>query len=224
MSKKNPKAFPPDPAALIEQAPFSDSLRALARRGEPRRVRKGTRLISEDDVGDTIYIVVQGRLRAYSVGADEREITYATYGPGEYVGEMSLDGGARSADVEAIEPGVVVQVTRRTLEAHLAEQPQFAFELLAKVIRRARHATLSLRQNALNDVYGRLKAFLEAQSARAADGTWTLDPAPSHLEISRVIGCSREMVSRVIKDLELGGYVESGRRHVRVLKVLPAKW
>lgn len=224
MSKKISRIPPPDPASLIEQAPFTDSLRALARRGEPRRVRKGTRLISEGELGDTIYVVVQGRLRAYSVGADEREITYATYGPGEYVGEMSLDGGPRSADVEAIEPAVVVLVTRRTLEAHLAEQPQFAFDLLSKVIRRARTATLSLRQIALNDVYGRLKALLEVQAVRAADGTWTLEPAPSHLEISRLIGCSREMVSRVVKDLEQGGYVESGRRHIRVLKPLAAKW
>lgn len=224
MPKKTSRALPPDPASLIEQAPLADTLRALARRGEARRVRKGTRLITEGELGDTLYIVVQGRLRAYSVGADDREVTYATYGPGEYVGEMSLDGGPRSADVEVIEPGVVVLVTRRTLEAHLAEHPQFAFDLLAKVIRRARHATLSLRQIALNDVYGRLKAFLESQAVPGADGTATLDPAPTHLEISRVIGCSREMVSRVVKDLETGGYVESGRRHLRLLRPMPAKW
>lgn len=213
-----------DPATLIEQAPLSDSLRALARRGEVRRVRKGTRLITENDVGETIYLVVQGRLRAFSVGTDDREVTYGIYGPGEYVGEMSLDGGPRSADVEVIEPGVVVLVTRRTLEAHLAAEPQFAFELLAKVIRRARHATLSLRQIALNDVYGRLKGFLESQAQPLPDGTFTLEPAPSQKEISQVIGCSREMVTRVMKDLERGGYVESGRRHVRILRALPAKW
>lgn len=224
MSKKNPGASSADPASLIEQAPFTDSLRALARRGDARRVRKGTRLITEGELGDTLYLVAAGRLRAFSVGGDDREVTYATYGPGEYVGEMSLDGGPRSADVEVVEAGVVVLVTRRTLEAHLADHPQFAFELLAKVIRRARHATLGLRQIALNDVYGRLKAFLEAQAQPGDDGTFTLDPAPSHLEISRVIGCSREMVSRVVKDLETGGYVESGRRHLRLLRPMPAKW
>jgi CRP/FNR family cyclic AMP-dependent transcriptional regulator len=213
-----------DPAVLIEQAPFSDSLRALARRGEPRRVRRGTQLITEGDQGDALYLVVQGRLRAYSVGSDEREVTYATYGPGEYLGEMSLDGGPRSANVEVVEPGWVVLVTRRTLDAHLAADPQFAYELLAKVIWRARAATTSLRQVALNDVYGRLKALLEDQATPMPDGTRALEPAPSHLEMSRLIGCGREMVSRVMKDLERGGYVESGRRHVRLLKPLPAKW
>lgn len=225
MTRKNPKILPPsDPAVLIEQAPFSESLRALARRGEAKFVRKGAQLIIEGDAGDTLFIVVQGKLRACSVGTDGREVTYGTYGPGEYVGEMSLDGGPRSADVVVDEPGIVVLVTRATLLAHLAAQPQFALELLAKVIRRARTATLSLRQIALNDVYGRLKALLETQAVPAADGTRALEPSPSHLEISRAIGCSREMVSRVMKDLELGGYVESGRRHIRLLRALPAKW
>ena len=224
MPKKTTKALPADPTSLIEQAPFDDSLRALALRGEARRVRKGTQLIVEGDIGETLFVVVQGRLRAFSVGADEREVTYGTYGPGEYVGEMGLDGGPRSAHVEVEEAGVVVVVTRRTLEAHLAEHPKFAFELLAKVIRLARTATLSLRQIALNDVYGRLKALLEAQAVPLPDGTRALEPAPSHLEMSRLIGCGREMVSRVMKDLERGGYVESGRRHVRLLRALPAKW
>jgi CRP/FNR family cyclic AMP-dependent transcriptional regulator len=224
MPQKTARTLPTDPASLIEQAPFTDSLRALARRGEVRRVRKGTRLITENDVGESMYLVVQGRLRAFSVGADDREVTYGIYGPGEYVGEMSLDGGPRSADVEVVEAGVVVLVTRRTLEAHLAAEPQFAFELLAKVIRRARHATLGLRQIALNDVYGRLKGFLESQAVPLPDGTFALEPAPSQKEISQVIGCSREMVTRVMKDLERGGYVESGRRHVRILRALPAKW
>ena len=219
------KALAPEPAALIERAPFTDSLRILARRGELRRVRKGTQLICEGDIGDTLYLVATGRLRAYSAGPDDdREVTYATYGPGEYVGEMSLDGAPRSASVEVIEQGVVVVVTRRTLEAHMAEDPQFAFDLLAKVIRRARTATMSLRQMALNDVYGRLKALLEAQAMALPDGTRALEPAPSHLEMSQLIGCGREMVSRVMKDLERGGYVESGRRHVRLLRPLPAKW
>jgi CRP/FNR family cyclic AMP-dependent transcriptional regulator len=87
-------------------------------------------------------------------------LTYGSYGPGDYVGEMGLDGGPRSASVIAVEASVCAVVTRRTLEAHIAEQPAFAFELLTKVIRRARAATLTARQLALNDVYGRLRALI----------------------------------------------------------------
>ena len=213
-----------NPAWLIEQAPLSDSLRDLARRGEPLRLRKHTQLITEGDISDTLYIVVQGQLRAYSVGPDGREVTFGVYGPGEYVGEMSLDGGPRSSSVEAPLAGWVVMVTRRTLELHLTEQPHFAFDLLAKVIWRARAATRSLRLIALNGVYGRLKDFLESAAGPLPDGGFGLDPAPSQLEMSRICGCTRAMIGRIFKDLAFGGYVEVGRRSVRLLKLLPAKW
>ena len=211
----------PDP---IASAPLSDSLRALARRGTITRLRKGVQIITEGDRGDTLYIVLSGRLRSFSVGNDEREVTYGDYGPGEYVGEMGLDGGLRSANVETLGPTLCVVVTRTTLERHLDLDPSFAFELLAKVIRLARAATLGLRQIALNDVYGRLKALLEGLAQLQSDGSRLADPAPTHREMSQTLGCSREMVSRVMKDLERGGYIEVGRKRVVLRRALPAKW
>jgi CRP/FNR family transcriptional regulator, cyclic AMP receptor protein len=204
--------------------PMSNSLRALALRGEIKRLRKGVQIISEGDVANTLYIVLKGQLRAFATGSDARELTYATYGPGEYVGEMSLDDGPRTANVETLVATVVSVVRRDILQRHLDADPQFAFELLAKVIRRARAATLGLKQIALNDVYGRLKALLEELALPQPDGTCVADPAPSHKEMSQRLGCGREMVSRVMKDLERGGYVEVGRRRVVLHKALPAKW
>lgn len=228
MPAKTP-ARTPRAASSFEQAlaaaPMSEGLRALARRGEPRLLRKGAQIITEGDFGDTLYVVVSGRLRAFSANARGDEVTYGTYGPGEYVGEMGLDGGPRAAHVASIEPSTVAVVTRHTLEAYLREHPAFAFELLARVIRRARRATLGLKQLALMDVYGRLKLLLEeAARPAAADGTRALDPAPSHLEMAQQLGCSREMVSRVMKDLERGEYVSVGRRRVVIRKALPAEW
>ena len=212
------------PADPFDIAPLSDSLRALARRGVLHRLRKGVQIITEGDRGDSLYIVLSGQLRAFSMGVNEREVTYGIHGPGEYVGEMGLDGGLRSANVQTLQFSVCALVTRATLERHLAEDPAFAFELLAKVIRRARAATLGLRQIALLDVYGRLTALLDGLAMPASQGDRVVDPAPSHLEISRQLGCSREMVSKVMKDLEQGGYVRVGRRRVVLCKVLPAKW
>lgn len=208
----------------FKTAPMSDSLRALARRGVLHRLRRGVQIITEGDRGDSLYIVLSGQLRAFSTGTDEREVTYGIHGPGEYVGEMGLDGGLRSANVQTLQLSVCALVTRATLERHLTEDPSFAFELLAKVIRRARAATLGLRQIALLGVYGRLTALLEDLAVPAPNGERLVDPAPSHLEMSRLLGCSREMVSKVMKDLEKGGYVLVGRRRVVLCKVLPARW
>ena len=126
----------PDPLATL-----SESLRALAQRGEIRHYRKHTLLIEEGDRGDTLYLILAGRLRSYASGDKGREITYGIYGPGEYLGEMSLDGGPRSANVVTLDDCSCVVITRTTLRQHIAEHPEFAFELIAKLIRRARAAT-----------------------------------------------------------------------------------
>ena len=216
----------PLPAALAAIPPglMSESLLALTERGEIRRYRKGTLLIQEGDQGDTLFIILSGRLRAFSAGDNDREITYGAYGAGEYIGEMSLDGGPRSASVITLEASVCAVVARRTLERFIAERPGFAFELLSKVIRRARVATLNARQLALNDVYGRLKLLLGALAMPQPDGTLRVAERLTHQEMSNRLGCSREMVSRLMKDLERGGYVAVQAARIVLCKPLPQRW
>jgi len=206
---------------------MSPSLQRLAARGVVKRFRTGTQFITEGEPGDTLYIVLEGRLRAFSEDTDGREVRYAEYGPGDYVGEMSLDGGLRAANVATLTPCRLAMVTRATLQAHLAEEPDFAFELLAKVIRRARAATVGLREIAFNDVYGRLKRRLDEQAEAEADdghGRVIAEP-PSHATLAASIGCTRSMVSRVLKDLQRGGWlVVEPRGAWRLPRELPAKW
>lgn len=203
---------------------LAPSLRALAERGVIKHFRKGQRLIDEGDTGDTLYIVTKGRLRVFGSSDSGREITYGTYGAGEYIGEMSLDGGPRSASVEALEAVECVQVTRQTLLLHIAEHPEFAFELIAKVIRSARAATVSTKRLALNDVYGRLVLLLNSLGALQPDGTRLIAERLTHQEIANRLGCSREMVSRLMKDLEGGGYVSTSSSAISVLRSLPSRW
>jgi len=219
-------ALPPNPprSAPAATAALPETLAALAARGEPRRYRKGTLLIQEGDYGDTIFIILSGRLRVFSAGDNDREITYGVYGPGEYLGELSLDGGPRSASVITLEASTCVVVTRRTLEAFIAERPDFAFDLLAKVIRRARNATLNARQLALNDVYGRLTNLLVSLAVDEPDGTRRVSERLTHQEMAHRLGCSREMVSRLIKDLERGGYLTQQDSRYLLLKALPQRW
>jgi len=195
------------------------TLRSLALRGTARAYRRGTLLIEEGATGDSLYLILSGSLRVYGCDARGREVTYGVYGPGEYVGEMSLDGGPRSASVICEQDTRCVLLTRATLLAQISAQPEFAFELLTKVIRRARAATLSTKQLALNDVYGRLKALIEDLADETGEIRLT------HQAMAQRLGCSREMVSKLVKDLEHGGYLErvaNGR--YRRLRNLPARW
>jgi len=209
----------PDDTPDTELQALPSSLRLLAARGMARSYRKGVVLIEEGSVGDNLYLILSGSLRAYSSDARGREITYGVYGPGEYVGEMSLDGGPRSASVMTESPSRLVMVTRASLLTHISEHPEFAFELLTKVIRRARAATLSTKQLALNDVYGRLKNLVDDLTG---DGRHL---ALTHQGMAQRLGCSREMVSKLLKDLELGGYLQRvAAGEYQRLKNLPARW
>jgi CRP/FNR family transcriptional regulator, cyclic AMP receptor protein len=137
---------------------------------------------------------------------------------------MSLDGGPRSASIETLETSECAVVTRIALEQHIAEHPAFAFDLIAKLIRRARSATLTAKQLALNDVYGRLVALLGTLSVEADDGLRRIDEHLTHRDMANRLGCSREMVSRLMKDLESGGYLRVEGRSMTLLRPLPARW
>ncbi|RZL35327.1 MAG: Crp/Fnr family transcriptional regulator [Rubrivivax sp.] len=208
-----------DAAPDDELLALPPALRLLAVRGVARSYRKDVVLIEEGSVGDNLYLILSGSLRAYSSDARGREITYGVYGPGEYVGEMSLDGGPRSASVMTEMASRLVMVTRASLLTHISEHPEFAFELLTKVIRRARAATLSTKQLALNDVYGRLKNLVDDVTGDGRHLELT------HQGIAQRLGCSREMVSKLVKDLELGGYLRRvAAGQYQRLKALPARW
>ncbi|MBW8468316.1 MAG: Crp/Fnr family transcriptional regulator [Thiobacillus sp.] len=215
----------PIPAAWPPDADPDTHIEALAAQGVQRRYRRGALLIQEGDTGDTLYIVLQGRLRAFLADDSGKELTLGTYGPLEYVGEMSLDGGPRSANVEAAEASTCSVISRATLLAYIAAHPEFALVLMARLIRRARLATESARSVALIDVYGRLVRLLN-QMAQAPDphGERMLGERITHQAMAQHLACSREMVSRLLKDLESGGYIAVRERWIWLLKTLPARW
>lgn len=201
---------------------LSPAVRALAVRGELRGYRKNTVLVHEGEVGDSTFVLLQGRVKVYSGDLDGREITYGVIEAGDYFAEMWLDGGPRSASVVTLEPCVCSIVGRDALRDYLASSPDFALELVTRVIRRARQATLQARELALKGVYGRLAGVLES-GGRAGPGSPVV-LSLTHQSLAGRIGASREMVSRILKDLERGGYVELGVRRVTVLRKLPARW
>jgi CRP/FNR family cyclic AMP-dependent transcriptional regulator len=205
-------------------ARLSPAMRAVADRGAERRYRRGTLLIQEGEPGGTLYFIVRGRLRAFSARGDGQEFTFGFYGPGEYMGELSLDGGPRSASVIVEAPAVCRIVTRQTLEACIAQTPSLAFELLSKVIGRARDLSTRARDLALNDAYSRLAQLLRDGAVAQDDGTHWM-PAPlTQEQLAGQVGCSRTMVTKLLGDLVRGGYVRTDQRRLRLIKPLPTGW
>ena len=109
-----------DRLALLERVPLfagvpRDVLARLAEMGRPREYPKNSMLIHEGDEGDTLFVILSGRVKVFAVDASDREVTYGIFGPGNYFGEMSLDGGPRSASVITLEPTVCSAVSKRSL-------------------------------------------------------------------------------------------------------------
>ena len=216
------RTSPLDLDSLLQDLPAK--LQPLARRGMLKRYGKGVLLIEEGALGDSLYVLLSGRVKAYSSDESGREIVYGVFGPGDYVGEIGLDGGPRSASVITLEPCTCAVVTRSALEAHIAENPAFAFELLSLVIARARLTTARAKEMALLDVYGRIAHLLKSSAVPAADGTAALAERLTHAEMAARVGCSREMVTRILGDLRTGGYVETRDGLLTLLKPLPSHW
>ncbi|HXE48200.1 MAG TPA: Crp/Fnr family transcriptional regulator [Ramlibacter sp.] len=205
-------------------AALNPALRPLALKGAIRNYRKNSVIINEGEVGDSLFVLLQGRVKVYSTDAEGREITYNVVEQGDYFAEMWLDGGPRSASVMTLEPSVCSIVSRVALREHLAEEPEFALDLISQVIRRARAATESARSMALLDVYGRVVLALESQRGAAKPDAPVELTQITHQQIANRVGASREMVSRLLKDLEKGGYIELGVKRITLLKKLPARW
>ena len=120
---------------------LTPALRALAMRGVVHSYLKKAILINEGEQGDSVFVLLTGSVKVFSMHPNGREITYSKIQAGNYFGEMSLDGGPRSASVMALEPCTCAVLTRRDLSEHLAAETQFAFDLVVQVIHRARAAT-----------------------------------------------------------------------------------
>ena len=203
----NPAPFKP----LVESAP-------------KRRYRKGTIVIQEGDTGNTIYAVISGSVRSFSASWDDKEITFGVYGPGALFGELSLDGEPRSASVETLETTECAVIEHDHLVKYLVANPIFSLELVKLVVLRARQATQAARNMALLDVYGRVKFFLENSPYRDSDGVRVLSERQTQRRIAHQVGASREMISRIFKDLENGGYITVQRGNIEISKKLPVHW
>jgi CRP/FNR family cyclic AMP-dependent transcriptional regulator len=210
---------PADPLSPL--AP--DTLRAIAGSGVVRSYPKNTILINEGDIGDSLFIVVSGRVKVYSSNQAGREIVIAFHGPGEYVGEMSLDGSPRSASVVTLEPTTCALVNRASFREFILAHPDFALHLIERLIQRVRLTTENVKSLALSDVYGRLVKLLLALAVEH-DGKLIVPEKLTQQDIAERVGASRDMISRLLKDLVAGGYLSIQDRTISILKKPPPGW
>ena len=220
MSRSRTDDLPSDATERLPAALLAN----LAGRGDNRTFPAHAILINEGDDTDSIYIVLGGRVKVYATSVEGREFVLSELGPGEYLGELSLNGDKRSVSVEALEPTRCCVVPSAELKQFLAENPEFAWHLTCKLIHMVRRLTGQAKSLALQDVYGRVARFLN-EAAETEDGMRIVPHKLTHQDIADRVGSSREMVTRIMKALTRGGYLAVDEKsRLVILRKLPAAW
>jgi CRP/FNR family cyclic AMP-dependent transcriptional regulator len=198
-------------------------VRQLAALGRLRTYPKNTVFITEGDSSDSVFVVLSGKVKVFISDTEGHEMILDTQGPGEYVGEMALDGNPRSASVMTLEPSTFAVVAREPIREAIRANPDFALDMISKIIDRARLATNSVKDLALLDVYGRVARLLLNMSVEK-DGKLIIPDKLTQQEIAERVGASRDMVSRIFRDLTAGGYITVENRFITINKKPPARW
>ena len=181
-------------------------------------------LITEGDTTDSLYVIQAGEVKVFANDETGKEVILNILGPGEYFGEIALvDDQPRSASVMTISPTRVMIISKQNFKKCLEENPDMSFNLIRALTKQVRALTDSVKNLALMDVYGRVAHTL-LDLADEIDGKQIIEQKLTHQDIANMVGASREMVSRILKDLSTGGYITVDKKHITINEKLPAAW
>lgn len=178
-----------------------ECLRPMTRVAMLRSVPRHTVVLQAGDRTDSIYFVLSGALKVQVSDEEGREVILSRLGPGELFGEMGvLDDHPRSATVLAVEASEVVVIGKADFKQCLVENPDVSLFIMRNLTKRLRLADRNIESLALLDVYGRVARLL-LEAAETVDGRKVVKHKLTKQDIAKMIGASREMVSRVMRDL-----------------------
>ena len=197
--------------------------RALSGEGVVKPFPRNSVIVNEGDETDSLYIILSGRVKVFVSDESGKEVVLGTQGPGEYFGEMVLDGGPRSASVMTLEPARFAVIPKHKFREFLRAHPEFAIHLIEKLIRRTRTLTENVKSLALMDVYGRVARLL-LELAAEEGGKLVIREPLTQQDIASRVGASREMISNIFKDLSTGGYLTVERKRITINKTPPRHW
>jgi len=215
---------------LFEKMPLFEVLgpeerKALASHFVFRRHPKNMLVINEGDESDSLYIILDGRIKVYLDDESGKEVILNIQGPGDYFGEVSLfDKGPRSASVITLEKCHFAVLLKEAFTNCLADHPGLALAIIQGLTARLRALSENVRSLALMDVYGRVARLLMELAVEQEDGNWIIKERLTHIDLANRIGASSKMVSRIMQDLKKGGYIRKESKQIIIEQHLPSAW
>ena len=199
--------------ALFKGMPAAE-LRVLERYTTRRLFKPNTILFREGDTAHSVYVILSGQVRVYLSTPKGREYTVNTLEPGSYFGELALvDATTRSANVATTQESLLLMLSNPDLVRCMHEQAAVAVNLFQNLALRVRELTNEVRNLALLGKRERLQHLLFDLAEEGEDGVLVIRERPTHEQLAERIGASREMVTRIMRELEQSGHVQKrGRR------------
>ncbi len=187
--------------------------------GVPKNYRRGTLLMAEGDIATAMYIVETGQIKIYVSDKVGREVILDVQGPGAVVGEMALLEAKtpRSASVITLETTEVIQITAEAFEQCLADHAKLALSLVRQLAQRVRALSSRVRVLSLFEVPERILRILSSQARLAEDGRGYIDTRLTQQDIANMVGASREMVSRALREFQRNGQLALSERRLFII-------
>lgn len=185
------------------------------------KLRRGETLFREGEIGDSLFVVMEGKIKLGQTSVDGRESLLAALGPGEMCGELSLfDPGPRTSTAVALTTARVAGLSRPALRPWLTGRPEVAEALLASLARRLRRTNDAMADLVFTDVPGRVaKALIDLgrKFGIAENGALLVKHDMTQEELAQLVGASRETVNKALADFTSRGWIRPEGRMVSIL-------
>ncbi len=189
-----------------------------------RSFPKNTLVICEGDVSDSLYVLLSGKVKVFLSDEEGKEVTLNMQGAGEYFGELAiLDEAPRSASVMTVEDTKLAVLSKAAFEKCMEQHATIALVVMRGLACRLRELTENVRSLALMDVYGRVARLL-LEMSEEENGKNVIRQRLTQRDIASMVGASREMVSRILRDLSIGGYITIENKIITLNERLPPAW
>jgi len=195
-------------------------LQSLPDKLQPRRYQRGEVIFHEDDPADRMHIIVDGRVKISIATEDGRERDIALFQSRDCFGEMALlDGSNRSTTASAMDVTETMVLFRQGFLGFLGENPELAADVNTMLVQRLRNVNQMLGDMVFLDVPTRvakqLLALSEAYAEDAKPGDQIVVPLGQD-ELARLVGASRETVSRALNSYRRLGMLDTSHRRITI--------
>ena len=189
---------------LFGAVPDAD-LNSLAGASRTRAFRRGQIVCVMGEPGDTLIVVMSGRVKVIVRSADGAELTLVLVGPGGTLGEVSVaDGGPRSADVETVEDSQLLFVPRALVQDVCAQVPAAGRALAQSVAETVRRLTEATSDLVFLDLPRRVAKVLLGQPR---DSTGVIRPQLTQEQLARQAAGTRQSVNAALRGFERRGWI-----------------